>query len=155
MQGYGLTELICAAGSVLTVEAPPYAGKRMFALSLAAELARKCRVGFFTASLTPVGAAKGLAAAGMAADAELELVFAAGMTAEQIVQEAAQRGYQILFVDDLQLLCGTEPEKDRKRLAADAADRFRAFASEAGVSVVLLLQASRPAGRLPRAREVA
>ena len=172
---YGIREIDEGAytepGDVVVIGGEPSAGKTALGLMLAYHMAKKYRVGFFsletgTRKLTArlVSAAIGInfndikrgtmdeaawlqvAQGGEDFTARgLTLIPAAGMTPTQIQAESRARGFQIIFVDYIQLV---EPEGDPRANTAQAiagvSRSMHTFAQSNGTLVVELAQLSRP-----------
>lgn len=172
---YGIREIDEGAytelGDVVVIGGEPSAGKTALGLMLAFHMAKKYRVGFFsletgTRKLTArlVAAAIGInfndikrgtmdeaAWLQVAQGGEdfttrgLTLIPAAGMTPTQIQAESRARGFQIIFVDYIQLV---EPEGDPRANPAQAmagvSRSMHTFAQSTGTLVVELAQLSRP-----------
>lgn len=150
-----LTDSVCVTGGVLTIGSPPFTGKTTFALQWAAEMAKEQRVGFFTMEWTPSGIAKRLATACLAASGlQMDVIFAGGMTAEEIVEQAVAQQHRVIFVDYLQLISGDSRSKSRNQIVAEATEIFHEAAYKTGMTVVLLSQLSRPMHRLDMLEEV-
>lgn len=172
---YGIREIdegtYTEPGDVVIIGGEPSAGKTALGLMLAYHMAKKYRVGFFsletgTRKLTArlVSAAIGIdfdaikkgtmdeaAWLQVAQGGEdftgrgLTLIPAAGMTPTQIQAESRARGFQIIFVDYIQLV---EPEGDPRANTAQAiagvSRSMHTFAQSTGTLVVELAQLSRP-----------
>lgn len=172
---YGIREIdegtYTELGDVVVIGGEPSAGKTALGLMLAFHMAKKYRVGFFSLEtgkrkLTTrlVAAAIGInfndikrgtmdeaawlqvAQGGEDFTARgLTLIQAAGMTPTQIQAESRARGFQIIFVDYIQLV---EPEGDPRANTAQAiagvSRAMHTFAQSTGTLVVELAQLSRP-----------
>ena len=172
---YGIREIdegvYTELGDVVVIGGEPSAGKTALGLMLAFHMAKKYRVGFFsletgTRKLTArlVAAAIGInfndikrgtmdeaAWLQVAQGGEdfvgrgLTLIPAAGMTASRIQAESRARGFQVIFVDYVQLITPeTDPRAGSAQAMAAVSRSMHTFAQSSGTLVVELAQLSRP-----------
>lgn len=172
---YGIRELdegiYTEPGDVVIIGGEPSAGKTALGLMLAYHMAKKYRVGFFsletgTRKLTArlVSAAIGInfndikrgtmdeaawlqvARGGEDFTARgLTLIPAAGMTPTQIQAESRARGFQIIFIDYIQLVKPEgNPRANTAQAIAGVSRYMHTFAQSTGTLVVELAQLSRP-----------
>ena len=160
--------LYAELGDMIIVGGYPSSGKSAWALQCAWHWARKYRVGFFSleTSSEKLFDRQMAAAARISMDdikrnsinqndwdalcsmtqdivgRNLELIPAAGMTPADIRAIIMMRGYQIIFVDYLQLLQGTGENRTAQVTAISIA--LHTIAQSMGVTVVALSQLARP-----------
>lgn len=160
--------LYAELGDMIIVGGYPSSGKSAWALQCAWHWARKYRVGFFSleTSSEKLFDRQMAAAARISMDdikrnsinqndwdalcsmtqdivgRNLELIPAAGMTPADIRAVIMMRGYQIIFVDYLQLLQGTGENRTAQVTAISIA--LHTIAQSMGVTVVALSQLARP-----------
>ena len=74
-----------------------------------------------------------------------DVIQAAGMTVDDITADAMGRGYQVIYVDYVQLVraAGVRPS-DRYAVVTAVSQGFKLFAQSTGTAVVALAQLSRP-----------
>ena len=172
---YGIREIdegtYTEPGDVVVIGGEPSAGKTALGLMLAYHMAKKYRVGFFSLETGTRKLTARLVSAAIGIDFDaikkgtmdeaawfqvaqggedftgrgLTLIPAAGMTPTQIQAESRARGFQIIFVDYIQLV---EPEGDPRANTAQAiagvSRSMHTFAQSTGTLVVELAQLSRP-----------
>lgn len=157
-------------GDVVGIGAAPSTGKTAFALQWAIAQAAQRRVGFYSLETNARKATDRI----MAREAEvslstikrrslsddawkqfgeaatrisglrLEFIPAQGMTAADIMADAAGRRYEMIFVDYLQLVAGGRKQSDRYEIVTESSMTFHLAAQRLGITVVLLSQLSRP-----------
>jgi len=155
-------------GRFVIIGADSSVGKTALALQFALAIARKKRVGFFSYETMLADAADRLAAndadvslsrikgkrlsaeeirrileAGMRSDkVDLRLMETARYTVDQIRSKILARGYQVVFIDYLQLI--PTRRKDRYEAVTEISIGLHAIAQELGVTVVALSQVTVP-----------
>ncbi|MBR2977657.1 MAG: AAA family ATPase [Oscillospiraceae bacterium] len=163
-------KLFIERGDVVGIGAAPSTGKTAFALQWAALQAQKHRVGFYSLETSPRKIADRLLAreseislsdikrrtlpddawikigdaASRVSSMHLEVIPAQGMTAADIMADAAGRRYEMIFVDYLQIVAGSRRNSDRYDIVTDSSMTFHLAAQRHGITVVLLSQLSRP-----------
>lgn len=172
---YGIRELdegiYTELGDVVIIGGEPSAGKTALGLMLAYHMAKKYRVGFFSLETGKKKLTARLVSAAIRIDFDaikkgtmdeaawlqvaqggedftgrgLTLIPAAGMAPTQIQAESRARGFQIVFIDYIQLV---KPEGDPRANTAQAiagvSRSMHTFAQSTGTLVVELAQLSRP-----------
>ena len=154
-------------GDMIVMGGYPSTGKSAFALQCAWHWAKNYKVGFFSLetsseklfdrqmsaianlsmddikrnSIDQAGWEKVCAMTGDITTRNLELVPAAGMTPADVRAVTMQRGYQIIFVDYLQLLQG--PGENRTSQVTAISIALHTLAQSMGVTVVALSQLAR------------
>ena len=149
----------------------PSAGKTAFALMLAYHMAKRYSVGFFSLETRKEKLVPRLVAASVGIDFDaikrqtldeeawarvaesgedfigrgLTLIPAAGMTASRIQAESRARGFQVIFVDYVQLITPeTDPRAGSAQAMAAVSRSMHTFAQSTGTLVVELAQLTRP-----------
>nr|DAW28780.1 MAG TPA: DnaB-like replicative helicase [Caudoviricetes sp.] len=156
-------------GDMMIVGGYPSSGKTLLSLQMAAELAKKYRVGFFSLETSPVkltdrlmchlsrvplkkikdrdlGDADWLAltrAAEKLAALKIELVDAGGMAVRDIRALCLSRRYQVIFIDYLQLIAGNG-KQSRYEQVTQISQELHSLGRAHGVTVVALAQLKRP-----------
>lgn len=172
---YGIRELdegiYTEPGDVVIIGGEPSAGKTALGLMLAYHMAKKYRVGFFSLETGKRKLTARLVSAAIGIDFDaikkgtmdeaawlqvaqggedftgrgLTLIPAAGMTPTQIQAESRARGFQIIYIDYIQLV---KPEGDPRANTAQAiagvSRSMHTFAQSTGTLVVELAQLTRP-----------
>ena len=163
-------KLFIEKGDVVGIGAAPSTGKTAFALQWAVAQAQKRRVGFYSLETSARKLADRIIAreasipltdikrrlfkeeswkqladvAARVSALQLEVIPAQGMTAADIMTDAAGRRYEMIFVDYLQLVAGAKRNADRYDVVTDSSMTFHLAAQRLGITVVLLSQLSRP-----------
>ena len=170
---FGMTRLdgilYVELGDMMIVGGYPSSGKTLLSLQMAAELAKKYRVGFFSLETSPakltdrlmchlsrvplkkikdrdLGDADWLAltrAAEQLAVLKLELVDAGGMTVRDIRALCLSRRYQVIFIDYLQLIAGGG-KQSRYEQVTQISQELHSLGRANGVTVIALAQLKRP-----------
>lgn len=157
-------------GDMIILGGYPSSGKTLLALQMAAELAKKYRVGFYSLETNPVkltdrlmshlslvplkkikdrdlGDADWLAltrAAEQLAALKLEMIDAGGMTVRDIRALCLSRRYQVIFIDYLQLIAGTNGKQSRYEQVTQISQELHSLGRAHGVAVIALAQLKRP-----------
>lgn len=74
----------------------------------------------------------------------LEIIPAAGMTATEVMQHAKARGYQVIYIDYVQLLRPENPRAPRYEAVTQISTTLHVLANQYGITVVGLSQLRRP-----------
>ena len=172
---YGIREIdegtYTEPGDVVIIGGEPSAGKTAFALMLAYHMAKRYSVGFFSLETRKEKLVPRLVAASVGIDFDaikrqtldeeawarvaesgedftgrgLTLIPAAGMTASRIQAESRARGFQVIFVDYVQLITPeTDPRAGSAQAMAAVSRSMHTFAQSTGTLVVELAQLTRP-----------
>lgn len=172
---YGIRELdegtYTEPGDVVVIGGEPSAGKTALGLMLAYHMAKKYRVGFFSLETGTRKLTARLVSAAIGIDFDaikkgtmdeaawfqvaqggedftgrgLTLIPAAGMTPTQIQAESRARGFQVIFVDYVQLITPeTDPRAGSAQAMAAVSRSMHTFAQSSGTLVVELAQLTRP-----------
>lgn len=156
-------------GDMMIVGGYPSSGKTLLSLQMAAELAKKYRVGFFSLETSPakltdrlmchmsrvplkkikdrdLGEADWPAlidAADKFSKLQLELIDAGGMTVRDIRALCLSRRYQVIFIDYLQLIAGSG-KQSRYEQVTQISQELHSLGRANGVAVIALAQLKRP-----------
>lgn len=173
--GFGLEVLdknsFIRAGDVVVLGGYPSDGKTALALMMAYHMAKTRKVGFFSLETSAEKIGDRVVTQGMridfdaikrsrltdrdwgtfavcsedAAKRRLDVIQASGMTAGDIMAEAVTYGYDVIFVDYVQLVVPEGNPRDlRSEQMATVSRALHTFAQSRGVLVVELAQLSRP-----------
>lgn len=163
------SRLFCERGDFVVIGGYPSAGKTLLASQFALELAKKYRVGFFSLEtsadkltdrivayktqipmqriklnrLGPEDWKSCVAAAEELSTLSLEEIPASGMTAADIQAYSLSRGYEIIFVDYLQLIKESS-KASRYEQVTNISLALHTMAQSCGITVIALAQLSRP-----------
>lgn len=172
---YGIRELddstYTEPGDVVVVAGEPSSGKTLLALLMAYHMAKDHKVGFFSLETNPAKLTDRLVAAAIDVDfnaikrqqlgesdwqrvaeggqdftsRKLTLIRGSGMTASQIQAVSQSYGFDIIFVDYVQLIMPeTDPRLGQTQAMAAISRSMHMFAQSSGTLVVELSQLSRP-----------
>lgn len=156
-------------GDMMIVGGYPSSGKTLLSLQMAAELAKKYRVGFFSLETSPakltdrlmchmsrvplkkikdrdLGEADWPAlvdAADNFSKLQLEMIDAGGMTVRDIRALCLSRRYQVIFIDYLQLIAGSG-KQSRYEQVTQISQELHSLGRANGVAVIALAQLKRP-----------
>lgn len=159
-------------GDLVLLGGYPSAGKTLLSLQMALTQAKRYKVGYYTLETRPEKMADRIfahlakvslenikkrnfpekelekiaqAAGYFAGDAPVDFIQAAGLSVDDIAADAVSRGYQIIYVDYLQLIeaPGVRPG-DRYAAVTTISRGLKVFAQRHKVAVVALAQLSRP-----------
>ena len=156
-------------GDMMIVGGYPSSGKTLLSLQMAAELAKKYRVGFFSLETSPakltdrlmchmsrvplkkikdrdLGEADWPAlvdAAERFSELNLEMIDAGGMTVRDIRALCLSRRYQVIFIDYLQLIAGSG-KQSRYEQVTQISQELHSLGRANGVAVIALAQLKRP-----------
>lgn len=148
-------------------------GKTLLSILMALAQAKRYRVGYYTLETQPEKMADRIfshlsgvpldrlktrqfsggeweamarAANDFAAGCPFDIIQAAGSSVDDIASDAVGRGYQVVYVDYLQLIKAPGVRADNTYVAVSAVSRsLKLFAQRTGTAVVALAQLSRPA----------
>ena len=163
-------KLYLELGDFIILAGEPSSGKTAFAAQTALELAKKHSVGFFTletsaekltdrmfAQLTRIplpkiktndlGEAEWVSISEASSELyklRLEEIPAAGMTVEDIRSFSLSRGYDIIFIDYLQIIRPDNQKASRYEAVTQISISLHTMAQENGIAVIALSQLSRP-----------
>lgn len=158
-------------GDVVMIGGAPSDGKTAFALTAAYRMAEKHNVGFFSLETSMEKLEDRLVSSGFqidfsrikrqdlkqedwdrfaegstaAAQRRLTVLRGGGMTAEQIASVSRARGFDVVFIDYVQLIKSTAPRgASRAEQMAEVSMTLHTFAQTSGIMVVELAQLRRP-----------
>lgn len=160
-------------GKLMIVGGYPSSGKTMLTIQMALRMARVYKVGFFsyetdaadiavraistmtgvfnrklqTGDLNADDRAAAETAAEQAGHLQLELIPSSGMSADDIAALTAARGYQVVFVDYIQLVEGGGPKASGYERVSYVSRTLQGISRRQRVLVVALSQLSRPEPR--------
>lgn len=172
---YGIREIdestYTEAGDVIVIGGEPSSGKTLLALQMAYHMAKRYKVGFFSLETKPKKLAVRLVSGAIDVDftaikryqlresdwyrvaeggqdftsRNLVLLRGGGMTASQIQAISRSYGFDIVFVDYVQLIVPeTDPRLGQTQAMAAVSRSMHMFAQSSGTLVVELAQLSRP-----------
>lgn len=172
---YGIRELdegtYTEPGDVVVLAGEPSSGKTLLALLTAYNMAKTRNVGFFSLETNPAKLTDRLVAAAIDVDfnaikrqqllerdwqrvaaggqdftsRRLTLIRGAGMTASQIQAVSRSYGFEVIFVDYVQLIMPeTDPRLGQTQAMATISRSMHMFAQASGTLVVELSQLARP-----------
>lgn len=172
---YGIRELddgtYTEKGDVVVIAGEPSSGKTLLALLMAYHMAKTYNVGFFSLETNPAKLTDRLVAAAIDVDfnaikrqqlresdwqrvaqggqdftsRKLTLIRGSGMTASQIQAVSRSYGFDVVFIDYVQLIMPeTDPRLGQTQAMAAISRSMHMFAQSSGTLVVELSQLSRP-----------
>ena len=172
---YGIREIdestYTEAGDVIVIGGEPSSGKTLLALQMAYHMAKRYKVGFFSLETKPKKLTVRLVSGAIDVDftaikrhrlresdwqrvaeggqdftsRNLVLLRGGGMTASQIQAISRSYGFDIVFVDYVQLIVPeTDPRLGQTQAMAAVSRSMHMFAQSSGTLVVELAQLSRP-----------
>ena len=173
---YGIRELdegtYTEPGDVVVIGGEPSAGKTAFALAIAYHMGKTHKVGFFSLETTREKLTDRLVAGGIGIDfnrikqqsldeddwqkvaqsgddftrRSVSLIRSSGMTVDQIAAVSRSYGFDVIFVDYVQLIRADGRSRgDRYNEVSAISRELHTFAQSTGTLVVELAQLSRPA----------
>lgn len=173
--GYGIREIdegtYTELGDVVVIGGEPSAGKTALALMLAYHMARKHRVGFFSLETNPKKLTDRLVSSALGIDfntikrqqmeeadfekaakggdeftaRKLTLLRSSGWTVSQIQSISRSYGFEIIFIDYVQLITPEgDPRIGQTQAVAGISRALHTFAQSSNTLVVELAQLSRP-----------
>lgn len=148
----------------------PSDGKTALALGMAVHQSERYKVGFFSfetdsetltdrimasqskldfarimkSSLVDQECQQAAQAAGALAKRRLDLIQASGMTAEEIAQTTLEMGYDVIYIDYLQIIRSADPRLNEIQAVSENTRKLQELARRHPVTVVALSQLSRP-----------
>ena len=172
---YGIREIdestYTEAGDVIIIGGEPSSGKTLLALQMAYHMAKRYKVGFFSLETKPKKLTVRLVSGAIDVDftaikrhqlregdwqrvaegghdftsRQLTLFRGSGMTASQIQAVSRSYGFDVIFVDYVQLIMPeTDPRLGQTQAMAAISRSMHMFAQSSGTLVVELAQLSRP-----------
>lgn len=172
---YGIREIdestYTEAGDVIVIGGEPSSGKTLLALQMAYHMAKRYKVGFFSLETKPKKLAVRLVSGAIDVDftaikryqlresdwqrvaeggqdfttRNLVLLRGGGMTASQIQAISRSYGFDVIFVDYVQMIVPeTDPRLGQTQAMAAVSRSMHMFAQSSGTLVVELAQLSRP-----------
>lgn len=172
---YGIREIdestYTEAGDVIIIGGEPSSGKTLLALQMAYHMAKRYKVGFFSLETKPKKLTERLVSGAIDVDftvikrhqlresdwqrvaeggqdfttRNLVLLRGGGMTASQIQAISRSYGFEVIFVDYVQMIVPeTDPRLGQTQAMAAVSRSMHMFAQSSGTLVVELAQLSRP-----------
>lgn len=164
------TRLYAETGDFVVLGGYPSSGKTALALSFAWHQSEDRRVGFFSLETREdklfdrqvamiTGIPMGRIKRNQMSDADwqtfvghgseishhtLDIIPAAGMSATEVMQFAKARGYQVIYIDYIQLLRADNPRAPRYEQVSQSSMTLHTLANQYGITVVGLSQLRRP-----------